>query len=79
MFFYLPEVSRLTVLRQDVSARSLKVEHATVEGAVMRIPKGDAGRRTRNAMRTTQTRSDCRHLILRMSTNVSQDSHCEKC
>lgn len=50
-----PEVSTFTVLCQDIRARSLEVQHAAVEGAIMRVSEGNAGGRAGKAVRTTQT------------------------
>lgn len=64
----LPEVSALAVLRQDVRARSLEVQHAAVEGAIMRVSKRDAGGGSRKAVRAAQAGHDGRHLVLGANT-----------
>lgn len=68
-----PEVSPLTVLCQHIRAGPLEVQHASVKGPVMRVAKGYAGGRTREAVRTTQTGHDGWHLILR--TGISFNCH----
>lgn len=69
MVTHSPEVSTLTVLCQDVCARSLEVQHAAIEGAIMRVSEGNAGGRTRKTVGTTQTRDDGWHLILVINTH----------
>lgn len=74
-----PEVSTLTVLGQDICARSLEVQHAAIEGAIMRVSEGNAGGWTRKAVRTTQTRDDGWHLVLgahtHRHTGTDRDTH----
>lgn len=64
----LPEVSALAVLRQDVGARPLEVQHAAVEGAIVRVSKGDAGGGSREAVRAAQAGHDGWHLVLGENT-----------
>ncbi len=64
MVTYSPEVSTLTILCQDICARSLKVQHAAIERAIVRVTEGDAGGWTRKAVRTTQTWDNGWHLVL---------------
>lgn len=64
----LPEVPPLAVLRQDVRARSLEVQHPAVEGAIVRVSECDAGGGSREAVRATQARDDGRHLVLGADT-----------
>lgn len=71
-----PEVSSFTILRQDVRASSLEVQHAAVESPVMRVAKGNARSWTRNAVRTTQTWDDCWHLILMANTHKHTHRGC---
>lgn len=47
MVTHSPEVATLTVLCQDICARSLEVQHAAIEGAIMRVAKHNAGGWTR--------------------------------
>lgn len=46
----------------------MKVQHATIKGAIMRVSECNAGGWTRKAARTTQTRDDGWHLILEANT-----------
>lgn len=66
-----PEVSALTVLCQDIRARSLEVQHASIEGAIMRVSEGNTGGWTRKAVRTTQTRDNGWHLVLGGNTHTN--------
>lgn len=70
-----PEVSTLTVLDQDVSARSLEVQHASIKGAIVRVAKSNAGGWSRKAVRTTQPRDNGWHLIL----DINKHTHAHKC
>lgn len=65
-----PEVSALAVLGQDVSARSLEVQHASVKGAIMRVSECDAGGWSRKAVRTAQPWDHGGHLVLGIGTNT---------
>lgn len=65
-----PEVSALTVLGQDVSARSLEVQHASIKGAIMRVSKSNAGGWSRKAARTTQPWDNGWHLVLDINTHT---------
>lgn len=47
MVTHSPEVSTLAVLCQDIRARSLEVQHAAIEGAIMRVAEDNAGSWTR--------------------------------
>lgn len=70
-----PKVSIFTVLCQDVCACSLEVQHSAVKAAIMRVAKGNAGGRTREAVRTAQTWDNSWHLILTVDTHTSKFSY----
>lgn len=59
-----PEVSTFAVLCQDICARSLEVQHAAVEGAIVRVSEGNAGGRAGKAARTAQAGDDGGRFIL---------------